>query len=190
VRLRENFKVGLLEKLCLAEHVYGECHRGSWDEARILEIESDCRKSKYKVSAHMTCLTSPIRQRSLDIFPICIAHMSDEVTKSKRSSWHYGLSIACLFLSRQIALVVGTCFVCVYCYTLLLGTWFVGQICGISFHLHLWPSSTLCMFHHSFRHIIRTRRHPPKMQQTSHNNRNPRKPRSSKHYSKRRKQTT
>jgi hypothetical protein len=55
-----------------------------WDEARILEVEGNSRYRKYKESAHMACSTNPISQPSLDISPISIPLISDEVTKSKR----------------------------------------------------------------------------------------------------------
>jgi hypothetical protein len=38
--------VGLIEKSKLAQHAYEEGHRVSWDEARILEIESNSRYRK------------------------------------------------------------------------------------------------------------------------------------------------
>jgi hypothetical protein len=50
---------GLLEKSKLAQHSYEEDHRIGWDEARVLEIESNSRYRKYKESAHMACLTNP-----------------------------------------------------------------------------------------------------------------------------------
>jgi hypothetical protein len=59
MRLREhrhNIKEGLLEKSKLAQHAYKEGHRVGWDEARILEIESNTRYRKYKKSSHMACL--------------------------------------------------------------------------------------------------------------------------------------
>jgi hypothetical protein len=40
--------VGLLEKSKLAQHAYEEGHWVGWDEARILEIESNSRYRKYK----------------------------------------------------------------------------------------------------------------------------------------------
>jgi predicted GIY-YIG superfamily endonuclease len=51
VRLREhrhNLQQGLLEKSKLAQHAYEEGHRIRWDDARILEIESNSRYRKYK----------------------------------------------------------------------------------------------------------------------------------------------
>jgi hypothetical protein len=86
VRLYEhkhNLKEGLLGKLKLAQHAYEEGHTVDWDEARILEIESNSRYRKYKESAHMACLTNPISQPSLDISPIWIPLICDEVSNSQ-----------------------------------------------------------------------------------------------------------
>jgi hypothetical protein len=55
-----NIKGGLLEKSKLAQYAYEEGHRVGWDEARILEIESNSRYRKYKESAHMACSTTPV----------------------------------------------------------------------------------------------------------------------------------
>jgi hypothetical protein len=65
-----DLKEGLLENSKLAQHAYEEGHRAIWDEARILEIESNSRFKKYKETALMTCLTNPIGQPSLDISSI------------------------------------------------------------------------------------------------------------------------
>jgi hypothetical protein len=83
---RHNLKEGLLEKLKLAQHAYEESHRVSWDEGRILEIESNIRYRKYKESAHMACLSNPIGKPSLDISPIRIPLISNEVTNSEKIS--------------------------------------------------------------------------------------------------------
>jgi hypothetical protein len=86
VQLREhkhNLREGLLEKSKLAQHAYEEGHRVGWDEARILEIESNSRYRKYKESAHVTNLTNQISQPSLDISPIWIPLISDEVSNSQ-----------------------------------------------------------------------------------------------------------
>jgi hypothetical protein len=40
---RHNLKEGLLEKSKLAQHAYEEDNRVGWNEARILEIESNSR---------------------------------------------------------------------------------------------------------------------------------------------------
>jgi hypothetical protein len=86
VRIREhkyNLKQGLLEKSKLAQHAYEEDHRVSWDKARVLEVEHNTRYRKYKVSAHMACSTNPISQPSLDISPILVPLISEEVNKPK-----------------------------------------------------------------------------------------------------------
>jgi hypothetical protein len=67
---RHNLKEGLLERSKLAQHAYEEGHSVVWDEARILEIESNSRHRKYEESAHMACLENPISQPNLDISPI------------------------------------------------------------------------------------------------------------------------
>jgi hypothetical protein len=71
----------------LPEHTHNlkeEGCRVDLDEARILESESIIRQRKYKELAHMSCLTNPISQPSLDIFPIWILLISNEVTNSQR----------------------------------------------------------------------------------------------------------
>jgi predicted GIY-YIG superfamily endonuclease len=88
-RLREhrhNLKEGHLEKSKLAQHAFEEGHRVDWDEARILEIESNSRYRKYKELARMACLINPISQPSLDISPIWIPFISNEVINSQRRS--------------------------------------------------------------------------------------------------------
>jgi hypothetical protein len=91
VRLREHrhsLKEGLLEKSKLAKCAYEEGHRVGWDEAtnRILEIESNSISRKYKELVQMACLTSLISQPSLDISPIQIPLITNEVTKTQRRS--------------------------------------------------------------------------------------------------------
>jgi predicted GIY-YIG superfamily endonuclease len=84
---RHNLKDGLLEKSKLAQHAYEEGHRVGWDEAKILDIESNVRyRRKYKEAAHMACSANPINQPSLDFSPIWIPIISDEVTNSHRRS--------------------------------------------------------------------------------------------------------
>jgi hypothetical protein len=82
---RHNLKEGLQEKFKLAQHAYKEGHGVIWDEARILEIESNNRHSKYKELAHMACLKNPIIQPNLNISPVWIPLIIDDVTKSKGS---------------------------------------------------------------------------------------------------------
>jgi hypothetical protein len=81
---RHNLKEGLLEKLKLAQHAYKEGHKVGWDKARILDIESHSRYRKYKEVAHMACSINPISQLSLDISPIWIPIISNEVNISQR----------------------------------------------------------------------------------------------------------
>jgi hypothetical protein len=83
VRIREhrhNLKLGLLEKSKLAQHAY-EDHRVVWDKAKVLDIENNSRFRKYKASAHMACSTNPISQASLNISPISIPLIGEEVSK-------------------------------------------------------------------------------------------------------------
>jgi hypothetical protein len=76
-------------KSSLAHHAYEDSHRVSWDEASILEIESNSRYRKYKELAHMACLTNLISHTSLNISPIWIPHISNEVSNSQgRLIWY------------------------------------------------------------------------------------------------------
>jgi hypothetical protein len=54
-----NLKNGLLEKSKLAQHAFEEDHQISWNEAKVLHIESNSRYRKYKESAHMACMNNP-----------------------------------------------------------------------------------------------------------------------------------
>jgi hypothetical protein len=78
-------KEDLLEESKLAQLAREEGLRVIWDEARILEIESNSKYRKQKESAHVAYVTNPISQPSLDISPIWITLLRDEVTKPKRS---------------------------------------------------------------------------------------------------------
>jgi hypothetical protein len=87
VRLREhrhNLQQGLLEESILAQHAYKEGHRVGWDDSRILVIERNSRYIKYKETAHMACLTKPIRQPLFYISPIWIPLFSNEVSNSEK----------------------------------------------------------------------------------------------------------
>jgi predicted GIY-YIG superfamily endonuclease len=85
VRLHEHrHKEGLQEKSKLSQFAFEEGHSVGWDEARILEIETNSMYRNYKDSAHMVCLTKPVSQPSLDISPIWIPLISNEVTNSQR----------------------------------------------------------------------------------------------------------
>jgi predicted GIY-YIG superfamily endonuclease len=83
---RHNLREGLLEKSKLAQNVYEEIHKVGSAGARILEIESNSRHRKYKKSAHMTCLTNLISQPRLDISPIWISLISNEVANLQKRS--------------------------------------------------------------------------------------------------------
>jgi hypothetical protein len=70
VRIREhghNLKNGLLEKSKLVQHAFEEDHQVAWNEAKVLNIESNSRYRKYKESAHLACMNSPISQPSLEV---------------------------------------------------------------------------------------------------------------------------
>jgi hypothetical protein len=69
----------------LAQHAYEEGHKVGWDEARILDIDSHRKYRKYKEAAHMASSIDPISQPSLDISPIWIPIISNEVYSSQRS---------------------------------------------------------------------------------------------------------
>jgi hypothetical protein len=75
-----------MKKSKSAQHAYEGGHMLVWDEAWILEIESNSRCRKYKESAHMACLTNLISQPSLDISPIWIPLISNEVSNSQERS--------------------------------------------------------------------------------------------------------
>jgi hypothetical protein len=53
-----------------------------WDEDRILEIESKSRYRKYKELALMVCLTILISEIGLDISPLWIFLVNNEVSNS------------------------------------------------------------------------------------------------------------
>jgi hypothetical protein len=61
-------------------------HKVGRDEARILDIESHSKYRKHKEAAHMACSIAPISQPSLDISPIWIPIISNEVNISQRRS--------------------------------------------------------------------------------------------------------
>jgi hypothetical protein len=89
VRLREhrhNLKQSLLDKSKLAQYAYEEGHKVDWDKARILDIESHSRYRNYKEAAHMACSNNPISKPSLDISPIWIPIIRNEVNISQRNS--------------------------------------------------------------------------------------------------------
>jgi hypothetical protein len=76
-----NLMQGLLDKSRLSQHAYEEAHKICWYEAGVLQIEPNIIYRKYKQSAHMSLLVNPISQPSLDISPIWITIISEEVGK-------------------------------------------------------------------------------------------------------------
>jgi hypothetical protein len=73
---RHNFEEGLIEKSKLSQHAYEDSHKVIWVETTVAEMKINSRYRKYKESAHMVCLTNPIRQPSLYISPIRIPLIS------------------------------------------------------------------------------------------------------------------
>jgi hypothetical protein len=82
---RHNLQQGLQGKSKLAQHAHEEGHIVGWDDARILDIESNSRYRKYKELAHTACSTNPISQSSLDISPIWTPLISNDVSNLQRS---------------------------------------------------------------------------------------------------------
>jgi hypothetical protein len=81
-----NLKQGLVENSRLAEHVYEEDHRMQCKEAKTVQIEANNICRKYKKSAHMACITDPVRQPSSEISPIRILLIREEVGRMQGSS--------------------------------------------------------------------------------------------------------
>jgi hypothetical protein len=82
VRIKEhkyNLTHILLAKSKLAQHAYEEDHKICWNEAKVLQIESNITYRKYKESAHMSLLDHPINQPTLDISPIWTPVIAAEV---------------------------------------------------------------------------------------------------------------
>jgi hypothetical protein len=75
-------KEGLLEKSKLDQHIYKKGHKVGWDEAKILENENNSKYRKCKELAHMACLTNLIGQHGLDVSPIWIPLINNEITNS------------------------------------------------------------------------------------------------------------
>jgi hypothetical protein len=53
-----------LKKSKLAQHAYEEGHRICWNEAKVLQIESNTTYRKYKESVPMSLVDHPISQPS------------------------------------------------------------------------------------------------------------------------------
>jgi hypothetical protein len=77
---RHSLKEGPVGKSELAQQAHEEGHMVGWDEARILEIESNSRYRKYKKLAHVTCLTNALRHLSLDSSPVWIPLINNEIS--------------------------------------------------------------------------------------------------------------
>jgi hypothetical protein len=87
VRIKEhkyNRTQGLLEKSKLAQHAYKEGHRICWNEAKVLQIETNTTYRKYKESTHMSLLDHPISQPSLDISLMWAPVITAEVNRIQR----------------------------------------------------------------------------------------------------------
>jgi hypothetical protein len=74
-----NLTEGLVEKSKLAQHAYDEGHKICWNEAKVLQIESNTTYRKHKESAHMSLTEHPFRQPSLDVSPIWTPVITAEV---------------------------------------------------------------------------------------------------------------
>jgi hypothetical protein len=70
-----------MEKSKLAKHTY-EGHKIGWEEAKIVQIETNSRYRKLKESTHMACMINPISQPSLELSTTWIPLISEEVGKS------------------------------------------------------------------------------------------------------------
>jgi hypothetical protein len=83
---RQSLKESLLEKSKLAQHAYEDGHNVGWDEARILEIESNGRYRKYKELAHMSCLINRSTNPIWTFIPSGSPLIINEVSSSQRRS--------------------------------------------------------------------------------------------------------
>jgi hypothetical protein len=129
-------------------------HRVGLDDTRILEVESNSKCRKYKESAHMASLINRISQPSLDISPIWISLISNEVSNSQRRSvwrdkiflsFHKVQSRVFRFYSTDgasgryyMSSQVSSSFLCIGAHAL----GFVAQVCSTNFYLIFCPSST------------------------------------------------
>lgn len=72
---------GLLQKSKVAEHSYEEGYQRGWNEARILQIELNTRYRKYKELMQKSCFKTCIDRLCLEILPLQILVISEEVSK-------------------------------------------------------------------------------------------------------------
>jgi hypothetical protein len=75
-----------MDKSKLAQHVYEESRQIHWNKARVLQTEPNTIYRKYKELDYMSPLSNLISQPSLDISPIWIPVISEEVRKFLHSS--------------------------------------------------------------------------------------------------------
>jgi hypothetical protein len=78
---KHNLKQGLLEKSKLTQHIYEEGHHIKWDEAKSVQKEPNAICRKYKESAHMAYLESTISQPSLEMSPIWLPIIKEEIKR-------------------------------------------------------------------------------------------------------------
>jgi hypothetical protein len=81
-----NLKQGLMEKSGLAKHAYEEGHCIQWKEAKAVQIETNNICRKYEAAANMACITNPISQPRLEMSPIWIPPILEEVGRLQGSS--------------------------------------------------------------------------------------------------------
>jgi hypothetical protein len=87
-----NSKQGLTEKSRLAKHAYEEGHHIQWKEAKAVQIETSNICRKYMEVAHMACFTNRISLPSLEISPILIPLICEEVGRLQSSLYKPGSS--------------------------------------------------------------------------------------------------
>jgi hypothetical protein len=113
VRLREhrrNLQEDLLVKSKLVQHAYEEGQRVGWDDARVLEIESNSRYRKYKELAQYCVLNQPDQPTrsghfsSLD--PRLPEHKDVPYDLKSLPRLLQGFSLECSVVSQQMSLAV------------------------------------------------------------------------------------
>jgi hypothetical protein len=83
-KLMNNLEQGLMEKSKLAKHAYEEGNHIWWKEATVVQTDNMYRK--YKEVAHISCITNPISQSSLEISPIWMPLICEEVGRLRDSA--------------------------------------------------------------------------------------------------------
>jgi hypothetical protein len=77
---KHNLQQGLLQKSKFS-HLYEEDHRIKWDEAKAIQKEPNTIYRKYKDSAHTAYLENTISQPSLEMSPIWLPIIKEEIKK-------------------------------------------------------------------------------------------------------------